>query len=81
MSNFMDGKTILTLIILIKVASADEIVHLKQGSLKGLASKTIYHNITFLSFKGIPYAAPRTGHERFLVKILNHTSTFIIYFS
>ncbi|KAK2586966.1 hypothetical protein KPH14_010941 [Odynerus spinipes] len=48
------------------VAAGDEVqVEIPQGPLKGLKSHTVWHNKTYYSFKGIPYAKPNVGLDKF----------------
>lgn len=48
---------------------AEEDVQLKihQGVLKGLKTETVFHNKPYYSFKGIPYAKPNVGSDKFQV--------------
>ncbi|XP_076629794.1 esterase FE4 [Colletes latitarsis] len=48
-------------------AHADQDVQLEipQGMLKGLKTETVLHNKAYYSFKGIPYAAPNVGPNKF----------------
>ncbi|KAK9301557.1 hypothetical protein QLX08_006113 [Tetragonisca angustula] len=48
-------------------ACADQDVQLEipQGILKGLKTETILHNKPYYSFKGIPYAKPNVGADKF----------------
>ena len=68
MSTFL--KIVHLCIILIYFSSTKAtIVNIPQGSLVGLKLTSILHNKTYYSFKGIPYAEPRTGEQKFDVGI------------
>ncbi|KAF7992377.1 hypothetical protein HCN44_001702 [Aphidius gifuensis] len=44
----------------------DEVtLDIAQGTLKGLKTTTVYHGMTMYSFKGIPYAKPNVGPNKF----------------
>nr|QCC89016.1 carboxylesterase 1 [Meteorus pulchricornis]QCC89028.1 carboxylesterase 13 [Meteorus pulchricornis] len=40
-------------------------LEIAQGVLKGIKTTTAYHGMTMYSFKGIPYAAPNVGPNKF----------------
>lgn len=42
-----------------------------HGKLKGAVLKTLYNDVKYFGFMGIPYAAPPVGKMRFLVSELN----------
>ncbi|KOC60513.1 Esterase FE4 [Habropoda laboriosa] len=46
-------------------ADQDVQLEISQGILKGLKTETILHNKPYYSFKGIPYAKPNVGHNKF----------------
>ncbi|XP_016907128.2 esterase FE4 [Apis cerana] len=48
---------------------AEQDVQLKipQGVLKGLKTETVFHNKPYYSFKGIPYAKPNVGSDKFQI--------------
>lgn len=60
-------------IFLIIWTSAEEEISLdiRQGTLKGLKATTVTNGKTYFSFKGIPYAQPNVGPNKFRVSILN----------
>ncbi|KAF7992376.1 hypothetical protein HCN44_001701 [Aphidius gifuensis] len=48
------------------VLGDDEVtLDIAQGTLKGLKTTTVYHGMTMYSFKGIPYAKPNVGPNKF----------------
>lgn len=48
-------------------ADQDVQLEIPQGILKGLKTETILHNKPYYSFKGIPYAKPNVGAQKFRV--------------
>ncbi|XP_076173591.1 esterase E4 [Ptiloglossa arizonensis] len=46
-------------------AEQDAQLEISQGILKGSKTETIYHNKPYYSFKGIPYAQPNVGPNKF----------------
>ncbi|XP_015431698.1 PREDICTED: esterase FE4-like [Dufourea novaeangliae] len=48
-------------------ADQDVQLEIPQGILKGLKTETILHNKAYYSFKGIPYAKPNVGRDKFRV--------------
>lgn len=46
-----------------------KIVNTKNGAIRGLKMKTFYNNISYISFRGIPFAKPPIGELRFKVYI------------
>lgn len=46
-------------------ADQDVQLEIPQGILKGLKTETILHNKPYYSFKGIPYAKPNVGAQKF----------------
>lgn len=49
------------------VKSEDVFVDIAQGKLKGFTDTTVRYKKPFYNFKGIPYAEPRVGAEKFQV--------------
>ncbi|XP_063987723.1 esterase FE4-like [Diachasmimorpha longicaudata] len=50
---------------------ADEVeVSISQGALRGVKTKTIRNGVEYYSFKGIPYAKPMTGANKFKISEL-----------
>ncbi|KAF7992378.1 hypothetical protein HCN44_001703 [Aphidius gifuensis] len=48
------------------ILADDEVtLDIAQGTLKGLKTTTVYHGMTMYSFKGIPYAKPNVGPNKF----------------
>ncbi|XP_053597539.1 esterase FE4-like [Microplitis demolitor] len=43
------------------------LLNIPQGTLKGLKSTTVYHGMPMYSFKGIPYAKPNIGPNKFQI--------------
>lgn len=53
------------------LVDAEEItVDIPQGSLKGIKTTTVLHGKPMYSFKGIPYAKPNVGPNKFRVRII-----------
>lgn len=48
-------------------ADQDVQLEISQGILKGLKTETVLHNKPYYSFKGIPYAKPNVGPDKFRV--------------
>ncbi|XP_017761096.1 PREDICTED: esterase FE4-like [Eufriesea mexicana] len=46
-------------------ADQDVQLEISQGILKGLKTETVLHNKPYYSFKGIPYAKPNVGADKF----------------
>ncbi|KAL2721606.1 esterase FE4-like, partial [Vespula maculifrons] len=54
------------LVAFVWVTAEEEIqVEIPQGILKGLKLQTVWHNKPYYSFKGIPYAKPNVGVDKF----------------
>ncbi|XP_015175882.1 PREDICTED: cholinesterase 1-like [Polistes dominula] len=47
------------------IAEEEVQVEIPQGPLKGLKTQTVWHNMPYYSFKGIPYAKPNVGVDKF----------------
>ncbi|XP_044586951.1 esterase FE4-like [Cotesia glomerata] len=48
-------------------AHEEVLLDIPQGTLKGIKSTTIYHGMPVYSFKGIPYAKPNIGANKFQI--------------
>lgn len=48
-------------------AQQDVQLEIPQGFLKGLKANTVFQNMPYYSFKGIPYAKPNVGLDKFQV--------------
>lgn len=59
----------ISLLILKFVYGEDVFVDVEQGRLKGYSESTLRLNKKYFSFKGIPYAKPRVGDNKFEVCI------------
>lgn len=56
------------LVAFVWVTAEEEVqVEIPQGPLKGLKLNTAWHNKPYYSFKGIPYAKPNVGVDKFRV--------------
>lgn len=56
------------LLWIIKIARTEEVfLDIAQGQLKGLKRSSLKYEKPFYSFKGIPYAEPRFGLNKFKV--------------
>lgn len=57
--------------------AADEykVVETNNGQVRGLRKTTLLKNITFYSFKGIPYAKPPVDELRFKVNICSSVNS------
>ncbi|XP_047347897.1 venom carboxylesterase-6-like [Vespa velutina] len=54
------------LVAFVWVTAEEEVqVEIPQGPLKGLKLNTAWHNMPYYSFKGIPYAKPNVGLDKF----------------
>lgn len=65
----------LLLVLCFTIIKSDEVlVQIPQGKLKGYTDVTIRYKKPFVAFKGIPYAKPRLGEDKFEVceKFYNH---------
>lgn len=55
-------------LVLVSVyADQDVQLEIPQGILKGLKTETVFHNKPYYSFKGVPYAKPNVGPNKFRV--------------
>ena len=55
-------------LVILGWASAEEVtIDVPQGPLKGLKTTTVYQGKPLYSFKGIPYAKPNVGADKFKV--------------
>nr|QCC89029.1 carboxylesterase 14 [Meteorus pulchricornis] len=64
---------------LISISKADTInlisapahieLEIAQGKVNGLMNKTVYHQFPYYSFRGIPYAKPNVGRNKFNVAV------------
>lgn len=59
--------------VILNLSLGDEeiLLEIPQGTLKGLKTTTVYHGKPMYSFKGIPYAKPNVGSNKFRVCIKN----------
>lgn len=58
------------LYLIISTSAVDEItLDIRQGKLKGLKATTITNGKPYFSFKGIPYAQPNVGSNKFRVSL------------
>ncbi|KAK0094936.1 hypothetical protein PV326_009584 [Microctonus aethiopoides] len=57
--------------LVLKISSGDEsiVLNIPQGLLKGQKKITAYHSLPFYSFKGIPYAKPNVGRDKFNIAV------------
>lgn len=55
------------LVIACSRAQQDVQLEIPQGFLKGLKTRSVLHNMPYYSFKGIPYAKPNVGRDKFRV--------------
>lgn len=65
-------------------AQQDVQLEIPQGFLKGLKTNTVLENKPYYSFKGIPYAKPNVGVNKFQVSLspIMHTRLrFVFFFS
>lgn len=46
---------------------AEHVLKVSTGCLKGIEKTTVLNNKIYYSFRGIPYAEPPTGRNRFKV--------------
>ncbi|XP_076239219.1 esterase FE4 [Calliopsis andreniformis] len=53
------------LVLVLVHADQDVQLEIPQGILKGLKTETVFHNKPYYSFKGIPYARPNVGPNKF----------------
>lgn len=62
------SKLVVFCIFLESLSAHEEVLlDIPQGTLKGIKSTTIYHGMPVYSFKGIPYAKPNIGANKFQV--------------
>lgn len=55
-------------VLFLAIINGDEvIVEIPQGKLKGYTDTTIRYKKPFVAFKGVPYAKPRIGENKFEV--------------
>lgn len=55
-------------LVLVSVCADQDVqLEIPQGILKGLKTETVLHNKPYYSFKGIPYAKPNVGADKFRV--------------
>ncbi|XP_012279049.1 esterase FE4 [Orussus abietinus] len=47
------------------LATEEVLLDIPQGTLRGLRTKTNWHDVPYYSFKGIPYAKPNVGINKF----------------
>ncbi|CAK9820725.1 Esterase FE4 [Anthophora plagiata] len=54
-----------SIVVICACADQDVQLEISQGILKGLKTETVLHNKPFYSFKGVPYAKPNVGPNKF----------------
>lgn len=56
------------------------IVETKHGQIAGKVSKTLFKNVDYYGFKGIPFAEPPLGELKFMVGTFCSFYSFVSYY-